>query len=498
MSAPPLRPARPRPHSLADLAVLLHVPAPGRSIPVTGVTHASGSVRRGDLYVALAGMRTHGARYTAEAVAAGAVAVLTDPDGRAAAEAAGVPVLVVDAPRSVLGRVAAWVHDAPTSQMTLLGVTGTNGKTTTAYLIEAGLRAAGHRTGLVGTIETRIGDRAVPSVRTTPEATDLQATFAAMVEQGVTAAAMEVSSHALALDRVDAVRFVAGAFTNLSQDHLDFHPDMEAYFAAKATLFDGRCEYEVVNLDDPWGHRLVRPGTVTVSADGDPRATWRAVAVTERGGTSSFRAVGPNRLDLPVRVRMPGGFNVANALLALAMLTSVGVDPAAAAAGISGVSVPGRMERVDVGQPFLAVVDYAHTPEAVGTALAALRPMTTGRLVVVLGCGGDRDRAKRPLMGQVAGRGADLVVVTDDNPRSEDAATIRAAMIEGIRRVSGAEWVEVGGRRDAIARAVRGAGPGDTVLVAGKGHESGQEIGAMVHPFDDRMVLREAIQSVLA
>ncbi|HEY9473370.1 MAG TPA: UDP-N-acetylmuramoyl-L-alanyl-D-glutamate--2,6-diaminopimelate ligase, partial [Mycobacteriales bacterium] len=445
----------------------------------------------------LPGMHTHGARYAAGAVAAGAVAVLTDPAGRALAEATGVPVLVVDQPRSMLGRVAAWTYDDPTGQVTLLGVTGTNGKTTTAYLIEAGLRAAGLLTGLVGTIETRVAGHVVPSVRTTPEATDLQATFAVMRERGVTAAAMEVSSHALALGRVDAVRFETGVFTNLSRDHLDFHPSMEEYFTAKASLFDGRCGYEVVNSDDQWGRRLIGPATVTVSADGDPEATWRAVDVTDEGGRPSFRAVGPGGVDLPVSLRMPGGFNVANALLALAALVTVRVDPVDAIRGMAGLDVPGRMERVESGQPFMAVVDYAHTPEAVATALAALRPMTTGRLIVVLGCGGDRDRAKRPLMGQAAGRGADLVVVTDDNPRSEDPAAIRAAMIEGVRDTDGAQWVEVGDRREAVAVAVRRARPGDTVLIAGKGHESGQEVGGVVHPFDDRAVLRQTIESVV-
>jgi UDP-N-acetylmuramoyl-L-alanyl-D-glutamate--2,6-diaminopimelate ligase len=234
-----------------------------------------------------------------------------------------------------------------------------------------------------------------------------------------------------------------------------------------------------------------------VSADGDPQATWRVLEVIGRAGTSSFRAAGPGGVDVPVSVPMPGRFNVANALLALATLATVGVDPVDAARGMADLVVPGRMERIDAGQPFLAVVDFAHTPEAVATALAALRPMTAGKLIVVLGCGGDRDRAKRPIMGRVAGQAADLVVVTDDNPRSEDAAGIRAAMIEGVREADGAEWVEVGSRREAVALAVSRARPTDTVLVAGKGHESGQEIDGVKHPFDDRTVLREAIGSVV-
>lgn len=465
---------------------------------VTGVTHASGSVEPGDLYVALAGARTHGAKYAADAVAAGAAAILTDPGGTALAEATGVPVLVVDQPRAVMGEAAAWVHDDPTRDLTLIGVTGTNGKTTTAYLLDAGLRAAGHVTGLLGTVETRVAGVAVPSVRTTPESTDLHAAFAAMRERGVTSVAMEVSSHALAYGRVDGARFTAGMFTNLTQDHLDFHRDMEDYFAAKTLLFDGRCAHEIVNVDDAWGRRLVRAGTVTVSAEGDAPARWRATEVaTDPSGISTFRVNGPDGVDLPARVSLPGAFNVDNALLAIAALVTVGVDVEAAIEGVATPDVPGRMERVRAGQPFLAVVDYAHTPDAVRRALDALRPLTRGRLIVVLGCGGDRDRAKRPLMGAAAARGADIVVITDDNPRSEDPAVIRAAMAEGVvaaRR--DVRWTEAGDRRRAIAEAVALAGPGDTVLIAGKGHEQGQEVGGVVYPFDDRQVLRDAIELV--
>ncbi len=501
----PPRPAHPRAHLLADLAALLGVeaeigtgvdPTSPEPVRLTGVAHAAQTVRPGDLYVARAGASAHGADFAAEAVARGAVAVLTDPAGRDRARAAGVATLVVDDPRAVLGTVAVWIYDDPAESIALIGITGTNGKTTTAYLVEAGLRAAGESTGLLGTVETRIGGDVVKSIRTTPEAPELQALFATMRERGVTAAVMEVSSHALALGRVDGTRFAVGVFTNLSQDHLDFHADMEDYFAAKARLFDGRCAAEVVNTDDPWGRRLVRDTTVTASPGGDPGAAWRAVQVQSTAGRgTTFTAEGPGGVRVDVALDLPGAFNVANALLALAAVAAAGVDPARAAPGLRHVTVPGRLERVDAGQTYLAFVDYAHKPGAVAAILEAVRPLTTGRLIIVLGCGGDRDRGKRPLMGEAAARGADLVIVTDDNPRSEDPATIRAAMEDGVRRVPGAHWLTIAGRADAIAEAVRQAGPGDTVVVAGKGHEQGQEIAGEIRPFDDRCVLRDAIRA---
>jgi UDP-N-acetylmuramoyl-L-alanyl-D-glutamate--2,6-diaminopimelate ligase len=494
----PLRPSRPRPHRLAELATAVGLPVPVGDAVVTGITHDSSAVRPGDLLAALAGSRTHGARFAGVAAAAGAVAVFTDPAGVDLVAPTGLPVLVAADPRALLGALSAAVWGDPTAAMTVLGVTGTNGKTTTAYLLEEGLRAAGHTTGLVGTIETRIAGESVPSTRTTPEATDLQAAFAAMAERGVDAVAIEVSSHALALGRVDGTRFTAGAFTNLSQDHLDFHHDMDSYFAAKALLFDGRCEHEIVTVDDPYGRRLVKPGTVTVSATGAPDAAWRADRITpDPSGSTAFRVSGPGGVDLPAAVRMPGAFNVANGLLAIATLATVGVPAATAVEGVAARGVPGRMERVDLGQGYVAVVDYAHSPDAVQRLLAALRPDVTGRVILVLGAGGDRDREKRPLMGAAGAAGADLLLVTDDNPRSEDPAQIRSAVLAGALGVTGGgEVVEVAGRRAAIVEAVRRARPGDAVVVAGKGHEQGQEIGGVVHPFDDRAVLRAALEEL--
>ena len=493
----PSRGAGPRP--LADLLAAVAGLRPDRPLEgrtVTGCTHDSRAVQPGDLYAALPGARTHGADFTGSAVAQGAAAVLTDPGGAVRASSYDVPVLVADDPRGALGRVARWVHDDPAAAMLLLGVTGTNGKTTTAFLLEAGLRAAGHATGLLGTVLTRIGDDVVPSVRTTPEATDLQALFAVMREHGTTAVAMEVSSHALALGRVDGVVYDTAVFTNLSQDHLDFHPTMEDYEAAKASLFQpDRSRRAVVCTDDAAGRRIAAGAGVPVWTYGTlgQDADWRAVDVELTPTGSTFRLVGP-RLELPAAVQLPGAFNVANAVGALACLATSGVDPEAAVEGVAGLAgVPGRMERVDAGQPFLAVVDYAHTPDAVATLLSTVRAVTTGKVVVVLGCGGDRDRGKRPLMGRAAAQGADVAILTSDNPRSEDPAEILAQMAAGA---PGA-LVEVD-RRTAIERAVALAGPGDAVVVAGKGHETGQEAGGVVAPFDDREVLRAALTAVLA
>ena len=474
-------------------------------VAVTGITHDSRAVHTGDLYAALPGAQAHGAQFAADAAAAGAVAALTDGAGAVACAEAGLPALVVEAPRSVLGTVARWVYGAPGDDLLLIGVTGTNGKTTTAYLLESGLRAAGRRTGLIGTVETRIGDEALPSVRTTPEATDLQALFAVMRERGVDAVAMEVSSHALAMGRVDGTTFDVAVFTNFSQDHLDFHRDMDDYFAAKASLFTPeRSRRAVVNLDDPHVATLARQPKVptsTFSAAGDEAADWYvADAETEDDAGQRFRVAGPGGRVVPGGTRLPGSFNVANALAAVAALSEAGLDTAVVARGVADCQgVPGRMERVDGGQDFVAIVDYAHTPEAVATLLGALRPVTRGRLITVLGCGGDRDRGKRPLMGEMAARLGDVLVVTDDNPRSEDPARIRAAVVAGTREVPEerrAEVLDIGDRRDAIARAVRMARAGDTVVVAGKGHETGQEYADRTVSFDDREVVRQALAGV--
>ncbi|MFJ1970765.1 UDP-N-acetylmuramoyl-L-alanyl-D-glutamate--2,6-diaminopimelate ligase [Streptomyces sp. NPDC087903] len=500
----PPRPVQVSATPLAELADQLGAatPAsPGDAAEVTGITHDSRAVRPGDLYAALPGARLHGADFVTQAAGLGAVAVLTDPTGAERAAATGLPVLVVDEPRARMGGLAATIYGHPGRDLLQIGITGTSGKTTTAYLVEGGLKSV-RSTGLIGTVETRIGDDRIKSERTTPEATDLQALFAVMRERGVEAVAMEVSSHALVLGRVDGCVFDIGVFTNLSPEHMEFHSDMEDYFRAKAQLFTPeRSRLAVVNLDDEYGRRLVREATVpvvTFSAEGHPDADWRAEDVRIGPLGSAFTVVGPKGERIGAASPLPGSFNVANTLAAIAALAAAGIDPQTAADGVAAVpGVPGRLERVDAGQPYLAVVDYAHKTDAVESVLRALRKVTEGRLHVVLGCGGDRDRTKRAPMGAAVARHADTAVLTSDNPRSEDPLAILATMLEGAASVPVHERGEVQVFEDrgaAIAAAVARARPGDTVLVAGKGHEQGQDIAGVVRPFDDRQVLREAIQ----
>lgn len=480
---------------------------------VTGVTLDSRAVRPGDLYAALPGFNVHGARFARDAVRTGAVAILTDPaglaeiGGSAALDDLGAPVVVVDDPRSVLGQVAAGIYGDPASGLTMLGVTGTNGKTTTAYLIESALRAHGMRTGLVGTVETRIGDERIDSSRTTPEATDLHALLAVMREQGLDACVMEVSSHALSLHRVDGVVYDVAAFTNLSQDHLDFHSTMEDYFLAKASLFTPeRARRAVVCVDDAWGRRLVEQASLPVTSlsTGPADADWQ-VELGEEGAFVLSATRGSRSLRLVSH--LPGTFNVANTALAALTLLEIGLSDAEVERAMADPpTVPGRMEVVATRPR--CIVDFAHTPDAVEAALRALRPSIEGRLIAVVGAGGDRDRAKRPGMGAAAARHSDVVIVTDDNPRSEDPGAIRRAVLEGARQVvdrgeSAATVVDGGTRAAAIAEAVAMAvvgseeGPLDTVVVLGKGHEKGQEVEGVIHPFDDRHAVAAAVEAAL-
>jgi UDP-N-acetylmuramoyl-L-alanyl-D-glutamate--2,6-diaminopimelate ligase len=503
-----IRPAT-RPHRpLSALSTLLGVRlvSPGNPVPnelgsMSGITLDSRSAEPGDLYVALPGARVHGAAFCADAVASGAVAVLTDPDGRARAQASGVPVFVLADPRARLGEIASWLYGAPSTRLRLIGVTGTSGKTTSTYLIEAGLRAAGHLTGLIGGVELRVGPERLASSLTTPEAPDLQALFAVMAERGVTAAAMEVSSHSLALGRVAGTAFDVAVFTNLSQDHLDFHTDMEDYFRAKASLFMPPV-IGVVNIDDKYGRRLAKSALVpvtTFSAAGADDADWRAADVRSGADGSTFRLVGPGGIEADVSIGLAGVFNVANAVGALVALVEAGIRLEDAVAGIAACpGVPGRLERVPAaGLGVTAFVDYSHKPGAVEAVLRSLRPVTQGNLIIVLGCGGDRDKAKRPMMGAAAASLADVAILTSDNPRSEDPLAILAAMLGGVLSVPRAERGRViiePDRAAAIGQATALAAPGDVLVVAGKGHETGQYVGGAVLPFDDRRVTAEALE----
>lgn len=511
-SAVPLRPASPAGASLSVLATAAAaVPAHGIIVPdvrVTGVTLRAQDAQPGDLFAALPGSTSHGARYSADAIERGAVAILTDAAGLAEmtqAQRVEIPTLVHPAPRSVLGALAAAVYGDPSRRITVIGVTGTSGKTTTTYLVEAGLRAAGRVAGLIGTVGIRIDGLDLPSALTTPEAPALQALLALMAERGVDTTVMEVSSHALSLGRVDGVRFAVGGFTNLSRDHLDFHPTMADYFDAKAKLFDPaspqHARAAVVCVDDDAGRAMAARAAdaVTVSAGGS-RAGWTAQDIVHlAGGAQEFSAVDPSGVHHRIGIPLPGGYNIANCLVALALLDTIGVAPEQAAPGLRTVRVPGRLEPVDAGQDFLALVDYAHKPGALRAVLETLRgQQTTGRVAVVFGAGGDRDPGKRAPMGAIAAELADLVVVTDDNPRNEDPAAIRAAILDGAGETGGpARVVEIGDRRSAIEHAVGWARPADVVLIAGKGHETGQTSGGQSVPFDDREELLAALHKLV-
>lgn len=482
---------------LARIADARIVNSPSATMPVTFVGLDSANVEPGGLFAALPGTRVHGATYAFDSAAG---AILTDEAGLAIIQrtADRRPVLVVDDVRAILGHVAAEVYGHPSRSFTLLGVTGTSGKTTTTYMLEKGLTAAGCKVGLIGTTGTRIMGRDVATELTTPEAPMLQRLFAQMRDEGVTHVVMEVSSHALMLGRVTGSDFDIAAFTNLSQDHLDFHPTMEDYFQAKALFFDPasdlRGKRSVICIDDEWGTRMaaLADTPVTVATTRAADVTAELVSVRDQGSQRvRLDADGSHEFTLP----MPGAFNVANAALAAAVATTAGVDLDAFLSGLEQAAVPGRMERIDEGQSFVAVVDYAHKPAAVGAVLATLRGQVSGRVGVAVGAGGDRDSSKRPLMGAEAARGADFVVVTDDNPRTEDPAAIRAAVLEGARGAgTDAEIVEVGPRGEAIDALVAWAQPGDAVIVVGKGHEVGQLVGTQKLHFDDREEMRRAIQ----
>lgn len=487
----------PGPVALGDLLGLPGVDArlagaPAEGVRIIDVTHDSRQAGPGVLFACRPGGRADGHDFAPTAVAAGTPALLVerviDLD---------VPQVIVPSVARVLGPIAAHVHADPSGHLKLLGITGTNGKTTTGYLLESVLAAGGHVTGLIGTVETLIAGKATEGIRTTPEASDLQRLLRRMVDAGVTAAAMEVSSHGLALARVSGTRFTAAAFTNLSRDHLDFHPDLEAYEAAKASLFTpGFADLGVVNVDDPTGRKISRQAAaaglrvVRVSGRGHADAEVHARDITLGPTRSAFTALVRGR-PFAVTIHLPGSFNVDNALLALATAEAAGIDPEAAVDGLADVTgVPGRMERIDEGQPFTVLVDYAHTPDSVASILQAARPLTRGRIIIVIGCGGERDRGKRRLMGRQAVALAELAIFTNDNPRGEDPAAILEAVVSGARWVAGARWTVEEDRRAAIGLALDQAEPGDVVVIAGKGHETYQEVGDQRLPFDDRAVAR--------
>ncbi len=468
--------------------------------PVTDVVLDTRAVADGALFCCVPGRRVDGHDLAEQAVAAGAAALCAE---RPVEVEARVPQLLVPSVRAALAPLAAAFFDHPWRRLDLVGITGTNGKTTSAFMLEAIFRAAGLTGGLIGTVEVRIGSEHRPVLHTTPEAPDLQRLLAEMADSGVQAAAVEVSSHALAYGRIDATHFRVASFTNLTPEHLDFHTDLEEYFQAKRRLFTPAfSDLAVVNVDDPYGRRLAgelaQSGTLPVVTIGRGQsADWRASAIDASLEGTSFQLDASSTPGArQVRLQLAGYFNVANALGALAAAAALGIDLDTAIEGLASLrGVPGRFERVEGGQPFTVLVDYAHTPDSLENVLRAARTVADGRVLVVFGCGGDRDRAKRPLMGEIAGKLSDFAVVTSDNPRSEDPEAIIAQVVGGLRRSAGPDRFQVvADRRAAIRTALALATPGDLVVVAGKGHEQGQELaGGRKIPFDDRVVVAEEL-----
>ncbi|MET4542460.1 UDP-N-acetylmuramoyl-L-alanyl-D-glutamate--2,6-diaminopimelate ligase [Arthrobacter bambusae] len=502
---------------LATIAEVLGVAAPEgiNDGGVTGITLNSRAVEPGDLYMALPGASRHGADFVPQAVEAGAVAVVTDDAGARQLALAGeqpVPVLIIDQPRTAVGPLAALIYRSQPSEggyPTLYGVTGTNGKTTTTYFINSLLRALGKKPGLIGTIEIVAGGEPIPSLLTTPESTDVHALLALMRERGLEAASMEVSSHAISFRRVDGVMFDVAGFTNLTQDHLDLHGSMEEYFRTKADLFTaGRARHAVVTVDDEWGRKLAEladiPVTTLSAKDSTAGADWQVAAITARGLGSEFELRHVDGRVLRVHTGLPGDFNVANAALAAIMVLASGVDERTLQGALDAhdpfsVGVPGRMQLVST-EP-AAVVDFAHNPDALARALEAVRsPQEGSRVIVVFGATGQRDQGKRPTMGAIAARLADVVIVSDDDPHDEDAASIRAEVLQGAHEARdteglSSEIIESYPRDTAIRLAVEMASVNDTILIAGRGHEVWQEVKGVNLALDDRVELRAALTS---
>ncbi|MEN8233517.1 MAG: UDP-N-acetylmuramoyl-L-alanyl-D-glutamate--2,6-diaminopimelate ligase [Actinomycetota bacterium] len=462
----------------------------GPDVPISGVTHDSRMVESGDLFVAIPGEISDGHDFLDMALSKGAAAAIVEHS-----EAAPSRIVVPDA-RAALPWAAAVVYGEPSSRIPVIGVTGTNGKTTVTHLVEQMLVAAGRTAAIVGTVGARIGEQARSVARTTPEASDLQRLLADMVVAGVDVAAIEVSSHAIELHRVDAIHFRVAAFTNLTEDHLDFHGDMETYFATKARLFTpDRAEHAVISIDDPAGFGLAGTADLPVTSVGlDKPADITATGLVETIEGSRF-VVETATESFPVVLPLPGRFNIQNALVAIGIARELGLTASAIAEGLSSIGeIPGRFERLKAPNEVTVVVDYAHTPDAVEAVVGSARRIATRRVIVVFGAGGDRDRDKRPAMGRAAGQ-ADLAVLTSDNPRSEDPLAIMTAVKAGMSDATSV--VEEPDRRAAIAHALREARRGDLVLVLGKGHETGQEVDGVIEPFDDRGVILEELEMIV-
>ncbi len=461
---------------------------------ISGVSVSSKDVQKGDLFIALPGEKSHGAEFVAEAISLGAVAVLTDAEG--AAKISQLPVIVSTNPRRAAGVISAWFYSEPMRDLYSVGVTGTNGKTTVTTLLHQIMSAAGRESGLIGTVETLIGAEVIASKRTTPESTELQALSAVMRERHMRNLVMEVSSHAISLERIRGSHFAVVAFTNLSQDHLDFHKTMQAYFEAKAKLFTFEfADLAVINIDDSYGVKLAELTelpVMTVSRD-NQSASWHYASITKDYVGAHVAIRGSGGILIEGKVHLHGGYNFDNLLMAVAIASESGIDPIDIAAILPQLTgAAGRLESVRLGQNFTALVDYAHSPDAVARVLETAHEISDGRVIAVLGCGGDRDSSKRALMGKALHEGSDVAFFTSDNPRTEKADSILVQMTLGLDIQPPSAIIQ--DRSEAIKAAVNEAKDGDLVLILGKGHEKGQEISGVVHPFDDRVELARAIE----
>ena len=492
-----MRPVNSPSRTSDDLSRFLAIDAPSEKFIFSGLTNSTKNIVAGDIFIALPGAKVHGASFIDEARQAGAVAVVTDPEGARIIDGQ-IPTLVVTDLRFILGDIASWFYNTPFRSLQGFGITGTNGKTTTSSLLFQLWQMSNREAGMIGTVGISIGRDEYRAQFTTPESPELQAAVATMVERGARNLVMEVSSHSIAQRRISGSHFANVAFTNLTQDHLDFHGDMESYFATKAKLFTAEyADQAFINIDDPYGKRLVDICALPIQTISrhSLEAIWHYTKCEISGGGYEVSIRGLGGILIEGFLPLVGGHNLDNALMAIALAVESGIDPLTVSADMSRLVGPaGRLEKVDIGQNFLALVDYAHTPDAVHRVLSAVREITAGRVIAVLGCGGDRDSTKRPLMGLALQSGSDFAIFTSDNPRSEDPESILDQMVSTISlNEKCAREVD---RRGAIAIAVSEAQDGDTVIVLGKGHELGQEIMGTKYPFDDRIELARAIEQL--
>ena len=463
-------------------------------VVITGVSINASEVKSGDLFIALPGTKTHGMNFIDQAISKGAVAVLSDRKIESK-----IPVFIDPSPRNLVGSISDWVYNKPFSKLEAVGITGTNGKTTTSNLIKQLWELNNINSGLIGTLGVEIGEEKMAGVRTTPEADELQALAAVMVERGNTQLAMEVSSIAIDQGRINSAKYKVVAFSNLTQDHLDYHKSMDQYFDAKAKLFTPKfAQNAVINIDDQYGQRLYKMSKLPIKtvSRSDKSADWYYSRIESLSDGYKVEISGKSGQIISGNFPLIGDHNLDNLLLAVACVSICGLTDIQITNSISKLkSVPGRLEIISAGQSFSAVVDYAHTPDAVSRVLKSVRSFTSGRVIGILGCGGDRDKSKRLPMGQALFNGSDLSIFTSDNPRSEKAEAILKDMTAGINMAE--KGFVLTDRKDAINFAVKTAKPGDCILLMGKGHESGQEISGVITPFDDRIELANSIKQVI-